>query len=79
MSHLIVVRATWDSDVSVWVAESSDLPGLVTEAVSLDALNAKLPGLILDLLDIDDEDVEVDIPVEVIASFSRRVRSAHAA
>jgi predicted RNase H-like HicB family nuclease len=81
MNRLIVVRATWDSEVNVWVAESSDLPGLITEAPSLDALDAKLPGLIMDLLNIDDADdsVDFDIPVEVIASFSRRVRRTHAA
>lgn len=78
MNHLIVVRATWDSDAKVWVAESSDLPGLITEASSLVDLDAKLPGLIMDLLDIND-DVEADIPVEVIASFSRRVCRARAA
>lgn len=73
MGHLIVVRATWDSEASVWTAESSDLPGLVTEAASLDELDAKLPGLIRDLL--EDEAVEgYEVPVEVIASFSKRIR-----
>lgn len=79
MSHLIVVRATWDDDACVWVAESSDLPGLVTEAASLDELDSKLPNLILDLLDADNHQEDIDIPVEVVATFSRRVRRAHAA
>lgn len=54
MGHLIVVRATWDSEADVWTAESSDLPGLVTEASSLDELDAKLPSLIRDLLDVNE-------------------------
>lgn len=74
MGHLIVVRATWDSEADVWTAESSDLPGLVTEASSLDELDAKLPGLIRDLLDVNEAHDEFDVPVEVIASFSRRIR-----
>jgi predicted RNase H-like HicB family nuclease len=76
MSGLIVVRATWDQDASVWVAESPDLPGLITEAESLDALDRKLPGLIEDLLGADDGDNgdEIEVPVEVVASFSKRVR-----
>jgi len=49
-SHLILVRAKWDDEAKVWVAESTDLPGLVTEAESLGKLSEKLPGLILDLL-----------------------------
>lgn len=75
MSRLIVVRATWDEEAQVWVAESTDLPGLVTEAESLEALDAKLPGLLEDLLDGDNRDPEpVEIPIEIIASYSSRVR-----
>jgi hypothetical protein len=75
MVGLIVVRATWDQEANVWTAESSDLPGLITEAASLNDLDEKLPGLIQDLLDLDDDDDRnIDIPVEVIASFSTRVR-----
>lgn len=70
---LIVVRATWDDAAKVWVAESTDLPGLVTEAESLNALDAKLPGMIRDLLD-DDGEGEIEVPIEVIASYSSRVR-----
>jgi hypothetical protein len=52
----ITVRATWDEEASVWTAEGTDLPdgfGLATEAPTLDALNAKLPGMIQDLLGSD--------------------------
>jgi hypothetical protein len=49
----IVVTATWDSEASVWVAESEQLP-IITEAPSLDALVAKLPGIIQDLLEEPD-------------------------
>ena len=76
--HLILVRATWDDEVKVWVAESPDLPGLVTEASSLDDLDKKLPGLVLDLIE-DDSDGEIDIPIEVVASFSKRITRAAAA
>jgi len=44
---------------------------------ALNELDAKLPDLIRDLLncdDCDDTDGGFDIPVEVIASYSRRVR-----
>jgi predicted RNase H-like HicB family nuclease len=51
LGRLIVVRAIWDPEASVWVAESEDVPGLVAEADSAEALEAKLPGLIQDLLE----------------------------
>lgn len=50
---LIVVRATWDPEAGVWVAESEDVPGLVTEAESIEALQRKLPGMIQDLFEED--------------------------
>jgi len=51
MARPIVVHADWDPDASVWVATTGDLRGLVTEADSIEALRAKLPGMILDLLE----------------------------
>jgi hypothetical protein len=47
---LIVIKATWDPEASVWVAESEDVPGLITEADTMEALQKKLPGIIQDLL-----------------------------
>ncbi len=32
------VNFTWDDEASVWIAQSDDIPGLVLEGVSLDAL-----------------------------------------
>jgi hypothetical protein len=40
----VFVRTTWDPDAGVWTAGSPDLPGLVTEAATLEELGAKLPG-----------------------------------
>lgn len=58
MSRRIVVSATWDEEACVWVAESADLPGLVTEATSVDALLVKLPEMIRDLLEFEADDDE---------------------
>jgi predicted RNase H-like HicB family nuclease len=79
MSRLIVVRATWDDEVNMWVAESPDLPGLITEAESLNALDEKLPGLIQDLLECDDDNDPIEVPIEVIASYSKRLQVARRA
>jgi predicted RNase H-like HicB family nuclease len=49
---LIVVKATWDPEASVWVAETDDVPGLITEADTLEALQAKIPGMIQDLKEV---------------------------
>ena len=50
----IIVRATWDAEAGVWAAEGINLPegiGLSTGAETLDALEAKLPVMIKDLLE----------------------------
>lgn len=44
------VSAFWDAEASVWVAESDDVPGLITEAETMDALAKKLEVLVPELL-----------------------------
>jgi predicted RNase H-like HicB family nuclease len=51
MVRPIVIHADWDPEAGVWVATTQDLRGLVTEAETMEALRAKLPGIILDLLE----------------------------
>jgi predicted RNase H-like HicB family nuclease len=75
LSKPIVIHADWDPDASVWVATTQDLRGLVTEADSIEALRAKLPGMILDLLD---ESGSSDLPasIEIVARSSDRLTAA---
>jgi hypothetical protein len=51
------------------------LRGLVTEAETMEALRAKLPGMILDLLE---ETGETDLPasIEIVARASDRLVAA---
>ncbi len=74
MSQVIIVKATYDADAEVWYTESSDVHGLRIEAPTLDALMARLPGAVRDLLEDDDGAPGSDIPIEVIAHASTRVR-----
>lgn len=75
MAKPIVVHADWDPEAEVWVATTQDLRGLVTEADSIEALRAKLPGMILDLLD---ESGSSDLPasIEIVARSSDRLTAA---
>jgi predicted RNase H-like HicB family nuclease len=75
MARPIVIHADWDPEAGVWVATTQDMRGLVTEADSIEALRAKLPGMILDLLE---EDGIVDRPasIEIIARASDRLTAA---
>lgn len=51
MNKPCFVRAEWDSDAQVWVASSDDVPGLVTEADTIEALDAKLQTMVPELLE----------------------------
>ena len=42
----ITVHAEWDPEAQVWVATSDDVPGLVTEAGTVEALAEKLSVMI---------------------------------
>ena len=44
------VRFLWDADAGVWVATSEDVPGLVLEDASFDALTARVRDTIPELL-----------------------------
>jgi Domain of unknown function (DUF1902) len=75
MARPIIVHADWDPEASVWVATSQDVHGLVTEADTVEALRAKLPGMVLDLLE---ETGISDLPasIEIIARASDRLIAA---
>ncbi len=49
----VTVQAIWDADVRVWVATSKNVPGLATEADTIEALTAKLRNMIPELMIIN--------------------------
>lgn len=76
----IIVDAVWDDEACVFVATSSDVPGLVTEADTWEALQQKLAVLVPELLELnggndpcsDSPDSEVDLVV--VSEHRSRVR-----
>ena len=51
-----VVNLEWDNDAAVWVATSEDVPGLVLESGSLDALAERLRSAVPELLALNGTD-----------------------
>lgn len=51
MAKTYTVTAFWDDEAKVWVATSDDVPGLVTEARTLDALVERVHAVAPELLD----------------------------
>ncbi|MGH9362895.1 MAG: DUF1902 domain-containing protein [Thermoanaerobaculia bacterium] len=48
------VQANWDAEAAVWVATSDDVPGLTTEAPTIEALADKLRTMVPELLEAND-------------------------
>jgi Domain of unknown function (DUF1902) len=48
-----IVRADYDADAKTWYVFDSDVPGLSTGAATLEELEAKLPAMIVDLLELN--------------------------
>ena len=67
--HTLMVRAFWDREAAVWVAESEDVPGLATEAETLEDLMAKLTVMVPELL--EENGVAVELPVELHLEATR--------
>ena len=49
------VNLMWDGDASMWIATSDDVPGLVLESNSYDALIEKVKVAIPELLELNDK------------------------
>jgi hypothetical protein len=69
----VTVKATFDPDASIWYVAESSLPGLNIEAETFDALIAKLPGAIEDLIEASQGgSAAAKVPVELVASAYRQ-------
>ena len=74
MIKSLFIRAEWDEEAAVWVASSDDVPGLATEADTLEGLSKKLETLAPELLDLNGLENGPEVPFELLA---RKFAIAH--
>lgn len=78
MPKILFIRAEWDEEADVWVATSDDVPGLATEATTLEALSTKLETMVPELLDVNGYPDGPEVPFELLArKFSVAHRVSH--
>ena len=71
---LILVRAHWDDEALVWVATSEDVPGLVTEAETMEELREKVLVMIPELLEANGIAFDwPEIPVHIMSEQTARI------
>lgn len=69
--NTLTVKAIWDAEVSVWSASSDDVPGLATEAPTLDQLVEQLKIIIPELLEANGpSDPDDEIPFELVSTLT---------
>ena len=74
----LFVRAEWDEEVKVWDATSDDVPGLTTEAVTMEALIEKLTVMIPELLTANNLFFQDEVPFEILTRrFELADRTQH--
>lgn len=60
------IRAEWDDEARVWVATSDDVPGLATEAETVESLIEKLKVMIPELLEANGNPINHEVPFEIL-------------
>jgi predicted RNase H-like HicB family nuclease len=65
---IYTVTCQWDAEAHVWYVAESDVPGLVTEAATVEEMESKLLRMIPELLELNEGlDPHRAIPFELIA------------
>ncbi len=66
-----VVTFTWDNEASVWIATSKDIPGLVLESGSFDALMERVKFAIPELMELNQPN---HMPLSLVFTSKRHER-----
>jgi hypothetical protein len=56
MTRFFTIDARWDGDAKIWLATSTDVPGLVVEAESWPAMIEEVRLVLPDLLELSAQD-----------------------
>ena len=72
------MQADWDPEAEAWVATSDDVPGLATEAETIERLTEKLRTLIPELLEANrvPSDSGQEVVFELTSHLQESVRLA---
>ncbi len=71
------VNCNWDEEANVWYVAESDVPGLATEAATVEELERKLLVMIPELLGLNGSNgVPQPVPFELIARKQEFAKSA---
>ena len=74
LSHMgepqYTVTCHWDEEAHVWYVADSDVPGLATEAATLEEMERKLLVMIPEVLELNAPGFVAPVPFELVARKS---------
>jgi hypothetical protein len=72
MGEVYKLKAFWDGEAKVWVAEGVDVPGLITEAATIEQLMKKLEVMVPEMLEANGvlPAGQNEVPFELTATIS---------
>ena len=66
------VKFTWDPEARVWIAESDDVPGLVLESGSFDALVERVRFTVPELLELNGK-APAPLSLRIVSEWCERL------
>jgi len=71
------VLVDWDAEARVWYVTESNVPGLVTEAPTLDAMLQKLEVMVPEMLEENGFHVAPDVPFYLLTQHRGHASQSH--
>ncbi len=71
------VYVAWDSEASVWYVSESNVPGLATEAETLDIMLAKLEVMVPEMLEENGFHVTPGVPFYLLTQRHGQLKHSH--
>jgi predicted RNase H-like HicB family nuclease len=74
---IYTITCEWDDEACVWYVAESDVPGLATEAATIEQLEAKLATMIPELVELNVPGADAThVPFKLVATKQTFARSA---
>ena len=70
------ITCLWDDEARVWYVAESDVPGLATEADTVEEMERKLLVMIPELLELNEPGFAAPVPFDLVARKSAMLRKS---
>lgn len=67
------IKLSWDNEAGVWIATSDDIPGLVLESGSFDALLERVRFAVPELLSLNNDDDQNGLSLLFLSERHERI------